>query len=162
MKKYAGVGSRETPQNILELMTKIAEHLASHDWLLRSGGADGADLAFESGCENVGGIKEIFIPWHGFNKSISPLFPPSTEAHTLASTIHPVWDKLSQGAKKLHARNCHQILGAELDNPVDLLICWTPKGKDVGGTATAIKLAKKYDIKIINLAVEEFDFTKFS
>jgi len=34
------------------------------------------------------------------------------------------------------------------------IICWTPKGKPVGGTATAIKLAKKVNIEVINLALK--------
>lgn len=32
------------------------------------------------------------------------------------------------------------------------IICWTPSGKEVGGTAMAIKLAKKRGITVINLA----------
>lgn len=162
MKKYAGVGSRETPQDALETMAKIAAHLAEYNWLLRSGGADGADFAFEAGCDHVGGVKEIFLPWQGFNKSKSTLHAPSQDALILASTIHPAWDRLSYGGKKLHARNCHQVLGIDLNDPIDLLVCWTPKGKDVGGTATAIKLAKMYKIRVINLAAEAFDFVQFS
>lgn len=161
MRKYSGVGSRLVPGEVINNMVKIAEHLASHDWLLRSGGADGADLAFEAGCDNVGGLKEIYLPWQGFNKSASMLYTPTEDAFVLASTIHPAWDKLTYGGKKLHARNCHQVLGLKLDNPVDLLICWTPRGKEAGGTATAIKLAKMYKVQIINLAVEAFDFIKY-
>jgi len=162
MKKYAGVGSRETPPDILEKMNKIAEYLAQHDWLLRSGGADGADKAFEVGCDKASGKKEIFLPWKGFNKSASDFYSPSIDAFILVSAIHPVWKHLSYGARKLHARNAHQVLGISLNDPVDLLICWTPKGKEVGGTATTLKLAKQYNIKIINLAVEDFDFIQFS
>lgn len=158
MKKYAGIGSRKTPQDVLEKMSKIAEHLAKHNWLLRSGGAEGADLAFEIGCDKAQGKKEIFLPWRGFNKSASILYTQSNDALILASTIHPAWNYLSYGAKKLHARNTHQVLGQDLKDPVDVVICWTPNGKETGGTATAIKLAKQYKIKVINLAVEDFDF----
>lgn len=45
---YTGIGSRETPQEIQNLMFKIAQKLDSK-YILRSGGADGADLAFEKG-----------------------------------------------------------------------------------------------------------------
>ena len=41
MKFYSGIGSRETPQDIMELMTSIAAQLARQHWTLRSGGADG-------------------------------------------------------------------------------------------------------------------------
>lgn len=161
MKKYCGIGSRQSPPDILKKMAEIAEHLA-HNWLLRSGGADGADLAFENGCDKANGQKEIFLPWKEFNKSASVLYTPSKDAFILASTIHPAWGRLSYGAKKLHARNTHQILGIGLNDPVGLVICWTPNGKDIGGTATALKLAKQYKIKTVNLAVEGFDFIQFS
>ena len=44
---YAGVGSRETPPEILAEMTKIAQELATKKYSLQSGGAIGADMAFE-------------------------------------------------------------------------------------------------------------------
>lgn len=44
---YAGVGSRETPPEILAEMTKIANELAAKKYKLQSGGAIGADMAFE-------------------------------------------------------------------------------------------------------------------
>ena len=57
---YAGVGSRETPQDVLKIMWKIGKHLADKGYTLRSGGARGADAAFENGCDSVMGSKEIF------------------------------------------------------------------------------------------------------
>lgn len=158
--KYSGIGSRQTPPHIIEQMKSIAKHLAQLNWLLRSGGADGADLAFEAGCDEVGGQKEIFLPWKGFNNSKSTLYNPTVEAFQMAATIHPVYKNLSIGAQKLHARNCHQILGSDLNDPVSLVVCWTKDGSEKGGTATALKIAKRYDIRIINLAVESFDFTE--
>ena len=47
--RYAGIGSRNTPENIQAIMTKLATKLESLGWVLRSGGADGADSAFELG-----------------------------------------------------------------------------------------------------------------
>lgn len=161
MKIYAGIGSRSCPQEILDKITFIAEKLGANGWLLRSGGADGADKAFETGCDNVNGQKEIFIPWPGFNGSKSLLNTPNKDAFILASTIHPAWDNLSHGGKKLHARNCYQVLSSDLLTPANLIICYTLNGKDIGGTRTAIVLARKYNIKIINLAIEEFDFSQF-
>ena len=158
MKKYAGVGSRSCPLEMLDEIKHIGQVLAEAGWLLRSGNADGCDLAFEQGCDLGKGLKEIYLPWKGFNNSTSPLYTPSQDAFVLASTIHPAWDKLSFGAKKLHARNCHQVLGIEFDDPISCIIAWTKNGKQVGGTATALKLAQKHGIKIINLAIEKFDY----
>ena len=47
MKYYAGIGSRETPQEFLEFFTKLAKFLFSKGYTLRSGGAYGSDCAFE-------------------------------------------------------------------------------------------------------------------
>lgn len=59
---YAGVGSRSTPPSILKLMHAFAKLVAGKgDWILRSGGAIGADLAFELGCNEEGGKKEIYL-----------------------------------------------------------------------------------------------------
>lgn len=44
---YAGIGSRETPMEVLELMTKASTWLGSKGYTLQSGGAIGADMAFE-------------------------------------------------------------------------------------------------------------------
>ena len=159
---YTGVGSRSTPHDILQLMANIAVYLAEQNWVLRSGAADGADRAFEKGCDYAKGIKEIYLPWKDFNASPSKLYPPTKEAFDLASTIHPAWPKLKMGAKKLHARNTYQVLGWYLDKPSDLLICWTEEGKDIGGTATALKLARQHGIRIINLATEQFNFEEWS
>lgn len=66
---YAGVGSRETPHEILALMTDVAKILGQHGWTLRSGGARGADTAFEDGAK--GFKREIYLPWRGFNGHLS-------------------------------------------------------------------------------------------
>lgn len=151
IKYYAGIGSRKTPDDILEMMTEIAEGL-SRNYILRSGGADGADSAFEKG---AGDKKISYIPWPGFNGSKEKCIAVSSDAMRMAGEFHPGWMYLSYGAKKLHARNCYQVLGDDLSTPVDFIICWTPGGEEVGGTAQAIRIAKANRIKIFNLAIED-------
>ena len=46
---YAGVGSRDTPEHILNIMHHIGAYLATQGWVLRSGAASGADAAASSG-----------------------------------------------------------------------------------------------------------------
>lgn len=151
-KYYAGIGSRETPKDVLAFMTQIAKMLYSEGYTLRSGGADGADSAFEQG---AGNNKQIFLPWKNFNKNASPYFYISDEAIQMASKFHPFYHNLKQGGQKLHARNCYQILGEDLKTPSEFVICWTPNGLETGGTSQAIRIAKAYKIKIYNLGKEE-------
>lgn len=136
MKKYAGIGSRETPPNILLMMNQLSLKLESIGYLLRSGGAVGADSAFEQDITN----KEIFIA--------NDATPESIE---MASKYHPAWNKCSPWAKKLHGRNCMILLGHHLDSPVKFILCWTNNGNDVGGTGLCIRLAIALRIPIFNL-----------
>ncbi len=150
---YAGIGSRSAPQAILTLIEHAAANLASLGLILRSGGAPGADTAFETGCDRVNGRKEIFLPWKGFNGHPSPYFSPPEQAEAIASLFHPNWKACSPAARKFHARNCQQIYGLNLDNRVDFVLFWAPEeeGKVKGGTATAVALARKMKIPTYNL-----------
>lgn len=149
-KTYAGIGSRETPMFVLELMMNVAYGLALKGYELRSGGADGSDTYFEVGCDKSKGKKSIFLPWRLFNGNNSKLYEVSEEALEMAKKYHPVWDKLSQGAKKLMGRNTYQVLGLDLKTPCDFIICWTKNGKKVGGTAQALRMAEDYNIPVFN------------
>lgn len=142
---YAGIGSRETPANVLKLMTRVATRLAARGYTLRSGGCEGADVAFEQGATS----KEIFLPWKNYNGSDSQHYHITADALTLAASIHPAWERCSYGARKLHARNCQIILGQNLDQPVDFVICWH---QGTGGTMQGVRLAIQRGIPVINLA----------
>ena len=149
---YAGIGSRETPNDVLSLMTRIGKFLSENNIILRSGHAGGADLAFENGCDLANkNNKEIWIPWRNFNNSNSNFIVTSPEAFKMAAEIHPAWDRCSDGAKKLHARNMHQILGTDLNTPCNFVICYTKNGLLSGGTAQAIRLSEKYNIPVFNI-----------
>lgn len=132
---YAGIGSRTTPEDIIELMQHYAQRLSDKNYILRSGGAVGADKAFETGAFN----KIIYKPVDATEKSIN-----------LASTIHPAWHRCSFSARKLLGRNCMIILGGDLAVPVNFVLCWTTN-EDRGGTSLGIKLAKKNQIPVYNL-----------
>lgn len=154
MISYAGIGARKTPEDVLLSFKYLGAYFGKKGYTLRSGGADGADSAFEVGADAVEGKKEIYLPWRDFNGRDSTLFPPSKEANEVGKTFHPNWDNLSQGVQKLMARNSHQILGPHLDSPVDFLVCWTPGGKGQGGTGQAIRIANHYNIPIIDFGKE--------
>lgn len=161
-KIYAGIGSRETPPDMLAKMSHIAFQAAQAGWTLRSGGADGADSSFESGCARAIGARQIFLPWPQFSKRYSEFVQPSTEAYELAADIHVRWKHLSPGAKSLIARNMHQIVGrfdAFPQHRSKCVVCWTQDGCEkseeysakTGGTGSAIFLADTLGIPVFNL-----------
>lgn len=173
-----GIGSRETPDDILKLMTRIGQKIEALGGLLRSGGAGGADLAFEAGWRNANAC-EIFHPWHGFKPKIndrevdvakiikrkrpiqgvgSPIVLVGDvleKAEAMAEATHPKWENCGRGARALHTRNIPQILGASLNRPSDMVICWTPDGRASGGTGQAMRLAQRHKIQIVNLKRRE-------
>lgn len=123
-KFYAGIGARKAPPEVLNWMIGIGSVMAQHGWILRSGAADGADTAFEKGCDMEKGYKEIFLPWPGYNNRTDLAhIPIPNAAYDIASKFHPAWGQLSQGVRKLMARNCQQIGGAKLNKPVNLVVC---------------------------------------
>lgn len=136
-------------------MERLAESMGRNGWTLRSGAADGADSAFERGCDRVGGKKEIFLPWRLFNDHPSGWHNPSPAAARIAAEHIQWWDSLSDAVQKLHARNVHQVLGYNLKEPVACVIYWTEGGVLKGGTATALKVARAYNIPSYWLKGEE-------
>jgi hypothetical protein len=149
---YSGIGSQETPKHIIEIIKQIGSEFAKQGYMLRSGGADGADTAFEEGCDLFNGNKEIFIPWKGFNNSKSNLYNIPREAFAIAKEFHPNWAACSDGAKKLHTRNVMQVLGTNLKTKTDFVVCWTKLDiRNQGGTGQALRIAKFYKIDIFNL-----------
>jgi len=183
VRAFAGIGSRATPPDVLELLRLAAQFLVSEGWVCRSGGAAGADQACEDGAiealadHPAGGRLEVYLPWLGFGRglpwygetrdaALPPLAldcqaQPTPEAVALAATTHPNWAACSPAARKLHGRNSHQILGADLRSPVSSVVCWTPDGADgspdfpitaaTGGTGQALRLAHRLSIPVFNL-----------
>lgn len=167
VRAYAGIGSRQTPEDILALMAATARMLAAQGWTLRSGGAGGADTAFELAVSEA--QREIFLPWPSFSGRpglvISSL-PVFAQAEAIAKTHHPasgnpeVWKKIG----KLMARNACQVLGRDLTSPSAFVLCWAAKSKrddtgrvvDVeGGTGLAVRVAATYGVPVYNLALPE-------
>ena len=158
-KIYAGIGSRKTPNSVLSQMEQIAKNLSLEGWLLRSGNCTGADQAFAKGANSVNPkLVELCLPWHGYevNSIMSGnfCFTPIREAYEIAAKYHPAWHKCNSAAQALHARNAQIILGAQLNEPVQQVICWTPGGQLVGGTSLGIRIAQAYRISVRNLAKE--------
>lgn len=158
---YAGIGSRSTPEDVLVLMEATAHRLGRDGWTLRSGGADGADSAFERGAMRAMDLDllepwpEVYLPWPNFNgRPDGPdAMVPQHEAFNVASRHHPAWHRLSPWAKMLHARNVHQILGGDVNRPrlSAFVACWTPDGKGGGGTGQALRVAKSHGVPIFDL-----------
>jgi len=168
-KIYTGIGSRQTPREALTMMRFFSLNLIQEDYILRSGGAPGADQEFEWGAARSGlpkqkiqSLVEIYLPWEKFEKEKRSFIVPTRveaqdEAYEIAAYFHPNWKYLKRGARMLHARNVHQIYGPDVTRPKfpEFVICWTEGGKMKGGTAQALRIAQGHNIRIYNLAIEK-------
>lgn len=149
-KFYTGIGARKTPPIVLETFGVLGEWLASEGYTLRSGACEGADVAFERGCDKVGGKKEIYLPWKGYNGSTSELYIINPDATEIAKQLHPSWGAVDYRGEKYLSRDVCQVLGQTLDIPTKFIVCYTPEGCLVGGTAMAIRVANEHQIKVFN------------
>ncbi len=150
---YAGIGSRRTPFDVCQIMIGLGHKLAGDGWILRSGGAEGADDSFEKGADLSQGQKEIILPWPGFNGNPGNLVIGEREgdqwAYETAQENFPWFEKQQDSVKKLLARNMMQVLGIRGDEPCAAVICWTDAPK--GGTNYAMTLAERNNIPVWNL-----------
>lgn len=142
---YAGIGSRETPQPVLQEMSNIAMQLALRGIVLRSGAAKGADEAFEAGCDMIRGPKVI---------RCATLWQPALDH---AAQFHPNWAACNEHAQGLHARNSLIMIGDDFASPVSFVVCWTAGGAVKGGTGQALRIAAALQIPVWNLAVHSVD-----
>lgn len=175
MKYYTGIGSRKTPTEIQKLMKRFAGLQCK---TLRSGGADGADMAFQQGCEQALGEKtfkcprpEIYLPWSSFNKGKSVTTPGIHEytedelkfADYVLYRAFPVLN-VRQIVRSLFRRDVFQVTGkahtVEDTKCSEFVLCWTPDGCTTprtytqgvtGGTGIAICVAFEFDVPVFNL-----------
>jgi len=169
---YTGIGSRQTPDTVCDDMRVIAAKLADAGWLLRSGGAPGADSAWADGAKarqtppgavafgrpdpqgRTGKAPVIILPHEGFNNQAGIVLPKNilADAEPIAASFHPNWSACNAFARKAHSRNVPQVLGPDLATPSTVVLAWTPDAATVGGTATALRIATFCRIPILNLA----------
>jgi hypothetical protein len=155
----AGIGSRNTPQNILNEMIAIGAWCKKNKVWIRSGHAPGADWAFEQGAQEY---CITYLPWKGFNTHLQSqahrIIPQnSNQLQDMVTKFHPAPNKLSKGAYALIARNACQVLGINLKKPVQVIICWTSDGKASGGTGQALRIAIEYNIPVYNMYSKDYE-----
>ena len=172
---YAGVGSRATPREVLAGMSDVAQVLGDAGIALSTGGAHGADKAFEAGALRTDAPVTVHTPWPGYNgyrpgrdpdSDIDVIHPKTGDAVRglsflhLARKHHPAWDRCRRGARALFLRNVSILAGALDDDgavlPVRAVIAWNPNGsahgREAGGTGHTLRVAAELGIPVVNLS----------
>jgi len=150
---YAGIGNKIEISEMMEIIIKeIGALAATSGYTLRSGHSDGADKAFEYGCDSAKGKKEIMLPWKLFNNSTSHHYSLPEEAFDIAADHFSTWRKLNDHQKKLFARNATVLLGQNLQKPVNFMICYTEDDIFNSTVSHSIRIAKDNGIPVYNLS----------
>lgn len=157
---FAGIGSRDTPDPVLDLMHDAGALLAHDGWTLRSGGAIGADSAFERGVVSAPDHPRPEIYYHNqkeLQKSGNRygLLETRPVHERMVGIFHPAPHKLRGGGFDLMARNGCQMFGPDFTQPSSCVICWTVGGQAKGGTGQAIRMANAVGIPVIDLGKPE-------
>ena len=172
---YAGVGSRSTPSATLDAMADIAQTLGDAGVALSTGGAQGADRAFETGALRTDAPITVHTPWPGYN-GYQPGRDPNTDIDVvhaqsnetiggrryadIAREQHPHWRRCGRGVRALFVRNVSILAGALDDDggtlPVRAVIAYTPNGlpvgREAGGTGHTLRTAASLGIPFVNLS----------
>lgn len=170
---FAGVGSRDTPEDVCKLMQKLAVVFYALGYGLSSGDARGADRAFWEGAllssfyRKIGARIYLCDEWVRGRKADpknffynAQRFPTFEKAKQMALEARGSFHGLDEWGINLHSRNVMQIHGASLQDKVEYLVYWAiPVGKKEkvkGGTNTSLQLAIKAGIEHrINLYTTE-------
>jgi predicted NAD-dependent protein-ADP-ribosyltransferase YbiA (DUF1768 family) len=156
---YGAVGSRSLPRNhpLARLAEGTAARLERLGYVQYSGGADGADRAFERGVSKSTN-KIVFRPEYDRDKQLPAGYmvidgPKAREARSIAMAVTSDFTKLDQWGQDLHTRNAFQVLGPDLKRPVEFLLA-IPKAEPperVRGTRATMAMAAANGIEVIDL-----------
>lgn len=170
------VGSREAPEEALAMARGLGRALTDRGIAITSGDADGMDLAGYEGAitspsfELVGA--RIFLhksPVYHQNRPPryaderiffdASQFYNWEQARQLAFEARGTFERLSDGGIALHSRNAYQVMLDDLNSPVGSVVFWARpignKGQVKGGTNTAVQIARRFHVPLVNLYTDE-------
>ena len=158
-KSYVGTGNRDAPESVLKQMHELANQLSQFGYILRSGGLDGPDLAFEAGSKDT----ELHLPWKDFNQRKAYSYFNSQENKVLAKMFQPTFDGLKPAIQAFLCKNVRCIMGKDLKSPVRFMVLWSNDGaehsKDIvqatGQMTHLIKIASAMKIPVFNLGRQD-------
>ena len=153
-KSYAGLGDKDTPQNIIiNIVPGIAKKLDSLGFTVRVAppprkekNIEGIEiipneyskqalLGIDEAFTNLDIDYEIYLPWKNFNDIKSKLFrydkdPVYLQASMLAKQFNKSFGNLQPAVKAMLIRNVFTIFGLDLKSHIKFMICWTPDGAE--------------------------------
>lgn len=174
MKIYAGIGSRPVDvvpwglnQHEMALCRMAGEYLARDGWILRTGGAKGADQAFAEGAIRGGGQVLLLLPWASYEfEWIASMKAQGADIHCYVvqeddvaawqsvELYHKNSNGLSSGVRVLMARNWLILMGRQGKSKVDFCAAFPKVNQygNLGGTSFGLTICAKKGILVRNFA----------
>lgn len=152
-KYYTGTGHISVPKGIKNTIIELSAILAKKGYILRTGGEKGSDEAFEEGCDSIdSSLKEIYLPWEGFNDREGIVFDKNQEIMEDMKDFHINIKAITIKAKYKLGRDYWELKGRDMNTPSEFLIIY-----DTGdGSANYThRLANRYKIPVYNLYEKE-------
>lgn len=158
MPKIAAIGPRHITAATAALAERVGEYMVRKGYALATGNADGSDQAFARGANRANPLMVfLYLPWQGYNeKAIHPdntkiveIGDRLVEWAAIAVECHPKPHLLSAHARLLLTRNVGII-----EDSNQVIVADLPRPDGRGGTAHALRVAKFFNVPVINLGIE--------
>lgn len=152
------IGSRKTTERIDDISIQLGEKLSNAGLTGYSGGAPGMDSNFMKRYQKE--LSKIILPSafsFGLVANGKDLINYQEldymKARSIAQEVAGNFDGLSESIQHLFSRNVVQVLRETIDNPTDLCLFWAKEQYFCvkGGTAIAIRVARRYNVPCFNL-----------
>lgn len=154
--RVACVGRRDPMLAATDILRRLGRLIAAHGGVVVSGNAVGSDQAYAVGANAVDpALVELWLPWATYERSAARpgnvvRVVSDPRCFRIAAEHHPAWDRLSQGARRLFARNVCIIERA------DLVIAFPNHSKiGGGGTGHAMRMAEALQISLADLTTKD-------
>lgn len=152
------IGSRKPPERIARVAVQIGRALSERGIIGYSGGAPGMDSQFMF--DYSPDRRVIILPEDGFNnlyangKDVIDFTQLDTyKAADIARTVAGHFDSQGDYTQRRYSRNTYQVLREDLNSPTDFVLFWAEEVNlsVKGGTAIAVRVARKYGVPVFNL-----------
>jgi hypothetical protein len=171
--RWCGVGSRDVPEEHTAFLIWAGRCMALLGGVLSTGDAIGADFLFLSGYQAGAAPKmppaQIYYTKLKNQRNLphDPLlgcheaerYDTHEESKAIAFRARGSFEGLFASGIGLHSRNPMQVLTETLIDPVWVILFYAKpvgkKGAVKGGTNTAVQVAVQYNVKRVNLYLEE-------
>lgn len=170
---WTGVGSRDVPDDVSPVLIWVGKCMALLGGVLCTGDAIGSDYLFKVGYDECRGANmppaQVYYTKKKNQRDLqhdpvkgqheAERYPTWEQSSAIAFRARGSFEGLFPSGIGLHSRNPMQVLSETLEDPRKIIVFYArpvgKKGKVDGGTNTAVQVAIQYDIKRVNLYVEE-------